>query len=305
MSRQSGGDGHVDLDQKNSDSIYYDEQFMPDFQTHHRQKKERKRSMKPQQSKSQRKRVLEKKMKFIELTKEIKSTEKKSTMSREEMRMQRHLYIMQNPNTKNKQNSKKTKQKNVKKNVTINPKFNLEGKSLKEYMKKQWATKTTRESKDLEIESQDEVSDEIILTDRQIIYTCCAKYFGSDEDTKTKFQHTPNQELKNDFNSFKRENINGGFKQMIPNQLMSSKDSAFLEKRNFSNAFPKKADERRHYQEMKNEHSLMKESNGEYRMDPDSRAKSKNLMRKMITDEIVYLDLTKHFKKYTLFPPIN
>lgn len=307
MSGQSRGDRHVDLDQKNSDSVYYDDQFMPDFQSHHRHKKERKKTNRSQQSKSQRKRVLQKKMKFIELTKEVKASDKKSTLSREEMRMQRHLYIMQNPNTKNRQNSKKTNSKNEKKNWTINPKFKLGDKSATEYLQKVYETRLKKKDAP-EILSQDEkCQEDLTLSDREDIRICCFKFLKPKDSSRPKVQVSKSKSKVNKegkgsdcINEMSKIMCNGS-----KNNKQYHGQSHLLEKRDFKDAFSKQQITDKVNGGFDQSSSLNKLGDDDPKEVNNMTYNTSNVNKKFFSEDIFFLDLTEHFKKYSLLPSIN
>jgi hypothetical protein len=287
----------VDLDGKNSDSVYYDEKYMPDFQSHYRQKKERKKSIKPQQSRSQRKRVLQKKMKFIELTKEVKTSEKKSTLSREEMRMQRHLYIMQNNNTRSKPNSKKPKSKNGRKNVTINPKFNLGGRSPKEYLQKVYSMQVKRQER-VHIQSQDEMcQEELTLSDREDIRVCCYKFLRPKETSRAKLRVERGKANERGFTYNQRQKEGRGKEDANEEQMG---DSYLLEKRDFKGVFCEKQNGKEINGKLGPQKSLI--GSGDNGV---MNYTTNNVNKKFFSEDIFFLDLTHHFKKYSLLPSIN
>ena len=179
ISRHSGPDAHVDLDQKNSDSVFFDDKYLPNFPGS-QHKKRSQPNPRPHQTKSKRKRVLDQKKLFMEISRDGKFSDRKSTLSRDERRVKRQLFIMESSKKnatamrRSKVKSKtKTRPRGHKKGVLINPHFDLQGsKSVKSFMQMHWGLQITQESS-LCIESQDEgITDDLDLSDIEDIRMC-------------------------------------------------------------------------------------------------------------------------------------
>lgn len=162
---------HIDLDSKNSDSVYYDSKYMPDIEARKRKKEAKVLKMKSRNNKLRLKRINKKKKEFIDSLQINRSV--KSGLSREELKIQRQLYIMENISKKSR-NTEKNSAKEVKKrsNLKINQKFDLCGKrSAKDYLKWYFGQKMEEESP-VEFISEEEEIQQLTKSDYDELEDC-------------------------------------------------------------------------------------------------------------------------------------
>lgn len=317
MSGHSGADAHVDLDQKNSDSVFFDEKYLPNIQGM-QHKKDRPPGSKPHQTKSKRKRAMKQKKLFMELSRDGKYSDKKSTLSRDERRVKRQLFIME-ANRKGSTGGRRPKSKASKRGLVVNPLFDLRGKkSAKSFLQSYWRTQTNREepASPLKIESQEEpATDDLDLSDIEDIRVCCKKYL---EDKKTargrRESHTKRgAKAKNQVGAPKEERrhqlekmAKGSKDYLKPEAKAGHLDAPdgedMLEKRGFGDAFGKRVDLKENQQEKEEPGLLQIES---VKVELPGRVQMGNVMKKALGSGMVCLDMTQHFKHFPLFPPIN
>lgn len=322
MSGQSKGmEEHVDLDQKNPDSVYYDEGFMPDLQRKRSgQRKDKFGSSRANQSKSNRRKVMEKKRRFIEICRDGKMSDKKSTLSREDRRVKRQLFIMQNHNKKSVTVPRKQKVKETKKSIMFNDQYDLQGKNnAKSYL--QWYLKDQQESSDdaLDIESISSSPKNLDLSDHEDIRKCCLDYLDTKKDKRARAR-----KKKKDLSPLQvetlgeQEGINGKIKGQdsrdngrngVDNGKVGFDAKVQLTKREFKDAFKKELEEMKKL-ENRGLGEGVAEDSGYFGKDNDvskslSNEKTKDVVKKDFGNGLVCLDMTRHFLKYSIIKSVN
>jgi hypothetical protein len=322
MSHQSKGlEGHVDLDQKNPDSVYYDEGFMPELQ---RKKsggrKDKLGSSRTNQSKLKRKRVMEKKKRFIEICRDGKMSDKKSTLSREDRRLKRQLFIMENHNKKSVTVSRKPKVKETKKGIMFNDQFDLQGRSsAKSYL--QWYLNNQEDTSDdaLDIESGPTSPKHLDLSDHEDIRKCCLDYLDSRKDKRTRVKRKKKDKAHMHLNTLEEHNAlskkvkgmksNGQYLNRNEEDGGMQDEKVKLVKRDFKDAFKNGGGEMKG-NETRGIGEGNTEGGGDLVIENDasqsvSDEKAKDVVKKDLGDGLVCLDVTGHFMKYSIIKSIN
>ena len=322
-SRETKGETrHVDLDQKHSDTVFYDAGYMPDLQDMKTGRRRQKGIVsRPHLSKSKRKKVFQQKKLFMELSKDCKLSDKKSTLSREERRVKRQLFIMDSKRLKTSTQVQNTKPKKIRRSFKINEKFNLGNrKTPKTFLQWYWEKKEIpleEEEVKLDMESQSEnESEELNLSDREDIRQSCGHYFNLKRTAKNKRKTSKKKESSmNNLDKSKKEtdlNIQGmsNSNGSIENLLSVKPDvNLVLEKRNFKNAFIETLGEDSHKIQVESDNDKI-DSLGKLGLNKEvnlseSTESSNEVIKKTLGEGVVCLDLTQHFKKYPLITPIN
>ena len=297
--------GHVDLDQKPSDSVFYDAEYMPDLRDSKRSRRRLKSgNARPNQTRAQRKRVFEQKKLFMEISKDGKLSDKKSTLSREERRVKRQLFIMENLRNKTAVLPPKIKPKKSKRAFQVNQKFDLGSRrSPKTFLQWYWEQETPKDNSKLELESQNEEEEELNLSDREDVRESCNHYFNLNTTAKRKKKKKGGKPRKVEQDG--KTNSNASIDNLIGE---SFNENLVLEKRNFKNAFVSHMKDEEHKIQIESQEkvdSLGKLEFGKEANGSESTESSNEVFKKTLAKGVVCLDLTQHFKKYPLITPTN
>lgn len=297
--------GHVDLDQKHSDSVFYDAEYMPDLRDSKRNRRRLKSgTSRPNQTKAQRKRVYEQKKLFMEISKDGKLSDKKSTLSREERKVKRQLFIMENLRNKTAMLIPKVKPKKSKRAFQVNHKFDLgTRRSPKTFLQWYWDKEIPVTETKLELESQNEEEEELNLSDREDVRESCNHYFNLKTNGKKKKRMEIGKTKKHQQDL--KTNSNASIDNLIEEQ---SNRNLVLDKRNFNNAFVSEKKIQEHKLQIESEDkvdSLEKLEFGKKVNGSESTESSNEVFKKTLAEGVVCLDLTQHFRKYPLITPTN
>lgn len=326
ISRHSGVEAHVDLDQKNSDSVFFDEKYLPNIQGL-QLKKDRAQVSKPHQTRSKRRKVLKQKKLFMEISKDGKFSDKKSTLSRDERRVKRQLFIME-ANRKGTNGARKPKSKQQKRGVAVNPHFDLRGrKSVKSFLQFYWREQSGQEEQpqSLQIESEEEPeTGDLDLSDIEDVRVCCEKYLHEKKNGRPKRESNSrggarpkNQSgqtgglemeasghVKKGFEPGK-DGVKMGAELGAKRGELAQKGGEMLEKRDFGDVFGKKADSNGEKQG-KGKRGFRGDSGEKGNLGEDWMGNAQgNVVKKEFGFGMICLDMTQHFKHFPLFPPIN
>ena len=320
---------HIDLDQKPPDSVFFDDSYMPHLQTARPKKtKDRPAPSRSNQSKMNRKRVMQKKKLFMELSRDGKMSDKKSTLSREERRVKRQLFIMLSMGKKQGGLGRKYKAKEGKKGGGFNEEFMLGGGKgrakgkgyLAWYLER--AVSSEEEEEEHEAMQEDVMRVHMDLSDHEDVRKSCMNYLDRKVDKKGKAKQAKVNEYGdgsfakhskvgyvqeiNEFKDLKNELNKVRVEQALD---LDNGKTPNLEKRNFAEVFQNDGGKGSRLGRGERGKSNDREGGREKKRNGEqsdcSGDPGEEILKKNLGEGLVCIDVTRHFQKYSIISSNN
>ena len=174
---------HVNLDEKNPDTVFYDEKYMPNIEEKAETTNAVLSSIKQDPDKKLKTKRVTKKLVEISLHKGSDRDKPQSKLSREDLKIQRQLFLMNSGNKSRMSNNSKKRGsvKAAKKSLMVNDKFDLMGKAtLKEFLFDYFSKDNLENGEEktvLLLSEKEEMVSDLENSDYEDIKVCSSDYF--------------------------------------------------------------------------------------------------------------------------------